>query len=108
GGSTDDILNEIIPLKDTQGYVISGTTYSSDSDGTLTVQAKNGSDVLILKSDKDFTITDQYIYDYSGNEYLTSTLLVEHDEILLTGYKENLKNGKKSFLTFKINLEGDQ
>lgn len=108
GGSTDDILNEIILLKDTQGYVISGTTYSSDSDGTLTVQAKNGSDVLILKSDKDFTITDQYIYDYSGNEYLTSTLLVEHDEILLTGYKENLKNGKKSFLTFKINLEGDQ
>lgn len=107
GGSSDEYLNDIIYLRETKNYILSGTTYSNSLDGSLTVQSKKGNDFLIIKTDLDFISTDQFVYDFGNSEYLTSTSLVNEKTLLLTGYTQDIKNNKKNFLAFKIDIDGE-
>ncbi|WP_372472430.1 T9SS type A sorting domain-containing protein [Capnocytophaga sp. ARDL2] len=98
GEEQDDILNEIIYHKNTNSYLISITTYSSE----------NQNDVMIVKTDERFTPVQQFSYNFGGNEFLTSTKFTQNNEFLLTGYKQDFKENTKNFLAFTIDWNGEK
>src|SRR5690606_648616 len=97
GSDNDDQLNEILINEDKSGYILTGNTYSENDSGNLTIKAEKGSDFFVINTDNRFSPTSQYGFDLKGSEFITSTSVAKNKNLLLSGYKADEKNDKKSY-----------
>ena len=108
GGTNDDSLNEILLAENKESYIITGSTFSESSEGTLGVSSEKDSDFILLQTDLNFQPAAQFNYDLGGSEILTSTTLTDNNNLLLSGFKTDDKTGKKSYVSIQVNEKGEQ
>lgn len=107
GSDNDDQLNEILINEDKSGYILTGNTYSENDSGNLTIKAEKGSDFFVINTDNRFSPTSQYGFDLKGSEFITSTSVAKNKNLLLSGYKADEKNDKKSYVVIEVNNNGE-
>ncbi len=103
GGEQDDKVTALLPFE--EGYLIAGSS-ASESGGNKTTGAEKGNDFWVIKTDKKLEITDQFGFDFKGDDYLTSVVPDKEGRLLLAGYSINTE-GKKSYVAVKTDGKGE-
>lgn len=105
GGESDDFLNDIIETD--QGFIIAGTS-SSNVGGNKSVNSEKFNDFWVIKTDYNFENDEQFTYDFSGDDYLTSIIYdTSTEKILLGGYQIDEKTLKKSYISLISDNKGE-
>ncbi|MFA5670648.1 MAG: T9SS type A sorting domain-containing protein [Balneolaceae bacterium] len=107
GSNQDDELNSLLIIESDEGYLLTGNTFATEANGNFNVAAATDSDFLVVKTDLNFVSQKQYTFDLNGSEFLTSTVLLDNDNFLLSGYKVDKKSRKKSYVSIQVDGEGD-
>lgn len=108
GSENDDYLTSIINDGTDNTFTFCGNTYSEGENGNMSIASQKGSDFFVIKTDYKFNIKDQYIFDFKGNEILTSVTHTLNKSLLLSGFKIDSKTRLKSYVAVEINKQGEK
>lgn len=106
GSENDDNLSNIIATKG--HFIITGNTLSEGEKGNINVSTKKENDLLVIKTDANFESVEQFVYDFKGDEKLTSTHLLENNNLLLSGYSFDNKKRTNSYIAIEIASDGEE
>ena len=62
----------------------------------------------MIKTDANFESVEQFVYDFKGDEKLTSTHLLENNNLLLSGYSFDNKKRTNSYIAIEIASDGEE